>query len=67
MKEPLKCIGDVDALIKLNFYKVTSSWLEKQIPSGFEGITSVLTEKQLKDIIIKEQWSHGYAALLIVW
>lgn len=45
MKKPFKCIGDVDALMKLKFYRVPQSWLESEIPPGCERIMSILTQE----------------------
>jgi hypothetical protein len=54
MKRPFNCIGDVDTLIKLSFNKVPLSWLEKQVPAGLEDILGLLSERQLREILIKE-------------
>jgi hypothetical protein len=55
MKKPFSCIGDVDTLIKLGFSHVPMSWLQHQLPPGLEGVMEALTDKQRREIIIKEQ------------
>lgn len=52
MKQPLKCIGDVDALMKLKFYRAPQHWLMDQIPTGCERVLSLLSEAQRKSIVL---------------
>lgn len=33
MKKQMNFIGDVDALMKLNMFKVKSDWLEENVPN----------------------------------
>jgi hypothetical protein len=51
---PLKCIGDVDALIKLGFYRVPYSWLNKQFPNGCDQALNLLTKEQVQEILLPE-------------
>lgn len=49
-KKPLKCIGDVDALMKLKFYRASKEWLKNYIS---ERIMSLLPPEDLKEIFMK--------------
>ena len=53
VKKEIKCIGDVDTLMKLRFFRVDGGWLKQQLPTGTDGLLNMLSKETLKDIVIE--------------
>ena len=53
VKKEIKCIGDVDTLMKLRFFRVDGGWLKHQLPTGIDGLLNMLSKETLKDIVIE--------------
>jgi|LauGreDrversion4_2_1035121.scaffolds.fasta_scaffold1040501_1 hypothetical protein len=46
----INCIGDIDTLMMLKFYKVPENWLSDKIPQGCENIMEMISRRHLRDI-----------------
>jgi hypothetical protein len=55
MREEIKYMGDINALLKLKFYKVPLEWLKKILPKNIERVLNVLPQRDLEDIVIPNQ------------
>lgn len=53
VKKEIKCIGDVDTLMKLRFFRVNGGWLKEQLPTGRDGLLDMLFNETLKEIVIE--------------
>ena len=50
VKKQINCIGDVDALMNLQFFRVHGSWLKKEVG---ERLLEIIPKKVAEQIVIK--------------
>jgi hypothetical protein len=50
VKKEMNCIGDIDTLMMLKFFKVPENWLCDKIPEGCDNIMEMISKRHLRDI-----------------